>query len=253
MEPLTETILWIAASGSFGGVILGVAARTSHKIRLPILGKLVELGFLGDALVGAGASVAFFFVAGPLLAMSLGGEKTVDDWLKVVSLGVISGLAGIKLLTASSPYILERIVGLDDRLDRVERGSRVGDLLRRAESLAASSRLDQALATYDDALKIDPHSESALLGKAAVLFDRTKWDEAITVAARALDLNPSSARGYYDRARYKNACGKYAKEDILQDLRSAVTLDPLFRNYAALHDPHFENLRHDEEFRRIVE
>ena len=46
--------------------------------------------------------------------------------------------------------------------------------------------------------------------------------------------------------------GKYAKDDVLQDLRSAITLDAQCKHFAAFHDPYFEGLRQDEGFRKVV-
>ena len=250
---LTSIVGLIAASGSFGGLILGVVVRTSHKLRIPFSGKLIEIGFVGDALVGAGASIGAFFLAAPLFNMNLGGEKTLDEWVKIASFGVLAGLAGIKLLTNTSHHLNERIGVLDDRLEQIARGEKVNELVRRAEYLAAANRLEHALATYGAALTINPRSEPALIGKAKVFGERSQWDQALNAVSRILEVNPSSKRAYYHRARYKNMAGKYTKEEILQDLRSAISLDPHYKNYAALHDPHFESLREDDDFRRIVE
>ena len=253
MEALISTILVIAVSGSFGGIILGLAKRTSHKIRMPIIGKLIEIGFLGDILVGAGASVALFFVAAPLLDITFADGQTQTQWIKIVSLGVISGLAGMKILTSTASHIVWRLAVLDDRMERVERAETVNEFVRRADGLVADNRLEHALATYDEALAINPRNEQALIGKAGVYAERSQWDKAISTVSRILQIDPSSKRAYYHRARYKNMAGKYPKEEILQDLKSAVLLDAHYKNYAALHDTHFENLRADEEFRRIVE
>ena len=181
------------------------------------------------------------------------GDKTQDEWLRIVSLGVLSGLAGVKLLTGRKSHIIERIAVLDDRIEGVEKGGKVNELIRRADSLAADNRLEHALATYNEVLSIDPRNEPAQFGKARVYGERSQWDKVISTVSRILATNPSSKQAYYERARYKNMAGKYAKEEVLQDLKSAVSLDPHFKNYAALHDQYFENLREDDDFRRIVE
>lgn len=253
MDPLTSTILVIAVSGSAGGIILGMTARTSHKLRIPLTGRLIEIAFLGDALVGAAASVALFFVTGPLFNLTLTQEMAHDHWIRVIALGVLSGLAGMKILASSSSHIFERISVLDDRMEQLEKGRKTHELIRQAESLAAENRLEHALARYTEALRINPRNEDALLGKARILNDRCKWDEAITTVSKVLAVNPSSERAYYDRACYKNATGKHAKEEILQDLKSAVTLDPLYKTYAALRDNHFQNLQDDESFRSLIQ
>ena len=252
MNPLTATLLAIGVSGSVGGIILGITQRTSHKIRVPLFAELLELGFLGDALVGAGGAIAVLFFAAPLLDLNLTEGHTVDQWLRIISLGVLSGLAGVKLLTTRTSHILERLTLLDDRVERVNIREKLNDLLRRADSLALENRLEHALAKYDEALRTDRRCDAAYLGKAKVLHDRCKWDAAISVLSELLAMNPSSDRAFYLRACYKSAAGKYRKEEILQDLRTAVGIDPLYKTYAALQEKHFENLRDDREFRNIV-
>ncbi|MFQ5462587.1 MAG: tetratricopeptide repeat protein [Phycisphaerae bacterium] len=253
MDPLTARLLVIVLSGSAGGIILGMTVRTSHKLRIPFTGRLLEIAFLGDALVGAAASVALFFVTGPLFDLTLTQEMASDQWIKVMALGVLSGLVGMKVLATSSGHVFERISVLDDRMAQLEKGRKTQELIRKAESLAAENRLEHALARYAEALRIDPRNEDALLGQAQILCDRCKWDEAVTTVSKVLAVNPSCERAYYDRACYKNATGKYEKEEILQDLKSAVTLDPLYKTYAALQDNHFQNLRDDERFQSLVQ
>ena len=252
MQPLTATLLAIVASGSIGGILLGMILKTSHKIRIPFIGQLLELGFLGDGLVGAGASMAVFFLAAPLLDISVIGERALDQWLKIISLGVFSGILGIKLVTASATHVVVRLAGLEDRVEQIVIRERLNEITGHAESLATEKRFEHALAKYDEALRIDPRSEVAHIGKALVLFNRCKWDEAINTLSNFLETNPSADRAYFDRACYKSASGKYRKAEILQDLKSAITLDPMYKTYAALQNKHFENLRNDEEFRKIV-
>ncbi len=53
--------------------------------------------------------------------------------------------------------------------------------------------------------------------------------------------------------RYQNSTGKHSKDVILQDLKSAVVLDPTYGESAAVEDNHFDNLRQDEGFKSIVQ
>ena len=252
MIPLTTTLLAIGVSGAVGGTILGITQRTSYKIRLPLLATLLELGFVGDALIGAASAVAVLFFAAPLLDLSLTEEHTVDLWLKIISLGVLSGLAGVKLLTTRNSHILERLTLLDDRVDHTHNREKLNDVLCRAASLALENRTEHALAKYDEALRTVPRCEAAYLGKAKILHDRCKWDGAISTLSRLLEMNPLSDRVFYLRACYKSAAGKYRNEEILQDLKSAVARDPLYKTYAALQEKHFENLRDDPEFHDVI-
>ena len=83
MHPLTATLLAIAVSASLGGILLGITQRTSHKIRVPFRANLLELGFLGDGLVGAGVGLGVFFLAAPLLDLRPVNDQTLDQWVPV--------------------------------------------------------------------------------------------------------------------------------------------------------------------------
>ena len=252
MESLITILAALSAAGAVGGIVVGVVARASHKLRIPFWGKLVELGFLGDALIGGGASLAAYFLLAPLLNMTVSEELTPDNWVQMISLGVLSGFVGVRALSTSKAYIIEKLGSVEERLGHLETESAVAELIHQAECLATNNRPQHALAKYDEALSINPRNEAALLGKASVLCQRCKWDEAIRTVSRVLEVNPSSARAYYDRARYENSTGKHAKEVILQDLKSAIALDPTYRESVALGDNHFDNLRQDEGFKSIV-
>lgn len=252
MDSLTATLLAIGVSGAAGGTILGITQKTSYKVRLPLSAKLLELGFIGDALTGATSAVGVLFFAAPLLDLNLTEGHAVDLWLKIISLGVLSGLAGVKLLTTRTSHIVERLTLLDDRVEHMHIREKLNDVLCCAASLALENRLEHALAKYDEALHTDPRCEAAYLGKAKILHDRCKWDDAIGTLSRLLEMNPSSDRAFYLRACYKSAAGKYRNEEILQDLKIAVARDPLYKTYAALQEKHFENLRDDPEFRNII-
>ena len=51
----------------------------------------------------------------------------------------------------------------------------------------------------------------------------------------------------------QNSTGKHSKDVILQDLKSAIALDPTYRESVALEDNHFDKLRQDEGFKSIVQ
>lgn len=61
MSLLVE-ITALLSAGVFGGFISGMRECAEHKIRLPRSGRRIELGIVGDAVIGAAASVATYTV-----------------------------------------------------------------------------------------------------------------------------------------------------------------------------------------------
>lgn len=161
MHSLTATLIALGVSGALGGILAGITRRTSHKARLPFTGRLVELGFFGDGLVGSGASVATHFLAAPLLQLGSTENSALDHWIQLISISVLAGFLGAKLLTSRTAHLVERLAAAEDQIDRLERRERIHEILRRAESHVTEHRLEHALVTYREVLRIDPGSPSA--------------------------------------------------------------------------------------------
>jgi hypothetical protein len=108
MDELKFILKTIILSGAFGGFVFGLHSGNAYKIRLPITGKTIELGFLGDVLMGIAASVTVFFVAGALFGLQVSEKVTTDSLIKMIALGVVSGFAGIRVLSGMSSKLMER-------------------------------------------------------------------------------------------------------------------------------------------------
>lgn len=250
MPDVSLLIAHIMASGAFGGFVFGLFTRNSYKIRLPLTGNLLEVGFIGDLLVGIGASMTVFFLAGSMFGLKFEGALTAETYIKVIALGVLAGFAGIRLLAGMSNRLLDQISELDSRLDRVEKQDKISELLRQAEFLR-NNNPERSLIIFEKALLIDPENEPALIGKAKALRRLNRFDEAISILTQVIQRNPKAERAYYNRACYKNLSGGYTKDDVLADLKTAASLFGFYRDYA-LDDKDFQSLHEDADFRQIV-
>lgn len=251
MENLQLIFSTIVISGGFGGFVFGLHTGNAYKLRLPITGKTIELGFVGDILVGIAASVTIFFVAGALFGLQVKENFTNECFIKMVALGVVSGFAGIRVLTGMSSKLMERISEIDERIDQVEKVDRIAELIRQADFLL-SNNPDRAKIIYDKALLIDSKSEPAKIGLAKSLRRLNRIKDAISILSEVIELNPNAERAYYNRACYKHLSQEYNKEDILRDLQKAVSLFDFYREYA-LDDVDFKDLREDPDFKRILQ
>ncbi len=239
-------------AGAFGGIAAGIIMRSSNKIRLPFSAtREIELGLLGDGFIGAAASLSICIVAIPAFSLSL-ESPTAEDIVNIISMGVVSGFVGERILKGMALRPDEKLAGLDARLNRIDKRERALELTIRGDELLRSNRISQADATYDQILEFDPENARALIGKAKVQRRRGKWEQAIETLTRLIKSKPTKARAYYNRACYKAQCGKYTTEEALNDLKKAIEFEQYYKEYAP-QDEDFKNLWGNPEFQRIVQ
>jgi len=85
-------------------------------------------------------------------------------------------------------------------------------------------RLDEALASLDQALAIDPHFAKAFGNRGNVLFDLGRYDEALASHDSAIALKPDYAEAYSNRANALRAL--HRPEEALASCDRAIALNP---------------------------
>jgi hypothetical protein len=268
----------ILFAGAFGGFVDGLVHQKTYCLRLGH--RSVDLGSLGDALVGATASVAMFTVAGAVFGIQWNDVAKTEHFIRIVAWGVLSGYAGIRLLNPLSISAVERIatsaakqtmresarqdtemqLALIDAnlyLNRYDMQNR--DLARQGRSADAEGLLKRAEANFDVVLSTAPSNSEALRGKAKIyrrMADRASqpdkakyWDLAIGILSDMIRRDDRAALAYYNRGCYEALTGK--KDDALADLRQAVGISDKLKD-AALADPDFDPIRGDPRFGDIV-
>ncbi|MGI0500993.1 tetratricopeptide repeat protein [Arthrospira platensis CENA650] len=76
---------------------------------------------------------------------------------------------------------------------RSGQGMSAGELLRQANQLKRSGRLDEAIALYHQVIDINPHFAWAYHGLGDALVKQGKLDEAVVQYRRAIEIHPNSA------------------------------------------------------------
>ena len=88
-----------------------------------------------------------------------------------------------------------------------------------------AKELDLALATYEDALKVNPDLAEAYVNKGIVLVNLGRDAEAVAASSRALELNPARPElAYYTRGVANEMLGN--TRAAYNDYRQAAALKP---------------------------
>lgn len=93
-----------------------------------------------------------------------------------------------------------------------------------AETLWKAGRQREALVEINEALRIAPDDELALLRHAQMRLDRAEYEQAHEAARRALDVNPHSADAWAARGKIWHAQGEFDR--AMSDLHHALGLAP---------------------------
>ena len=83
---------------------------------------------------------------------------------------------------------------------------------------------DKALADLDQSLRLDPHSAVAYYNRGDVWIDKGQYNRALDDFDQALRLDPKYAPAYYNRGELWRSKGQ--DDRALEDLNQALRLDP---------------------------
>ncbi|WP_043681379.1 tetratricopeptide repeat protein [Streptomyces xylophagus] len=109
--------------------------------------------------------------------------------------------------------------------------------VEQARTKGDPSRYPQAQAAFTRSLKISPHNENALEGRAALAAARHEFKEALTYADEVLKENPYSERALCSRIDALVELGRYADASKAADLADARKPGiPVFTRYAYVHE-----------------
>jgi stress-induced-phosphoprotein 1 len=89
-------------------------------------------------------------------------------------------------------------------------------------NLYKSKKFDEAIAAYDEAIRLDPTNMTFMSNKAAVYFTTKKYDECIEACLKAVEIGKENRAPYEDRAKaFTRAAKAYEKKG---DLATAIEM-----------------------------
>ncbi|HYT28427.1 MAG TPA: tetratricopeptide repeat protein [Ktedonobacteraceae bacterium] len=113
-----------------------------------------------------------------------------------------------------SRAIKDPLPSFKTKMEWLEEGNRLSDL----------KRYEEALAAYEQAIRLDPDDATAYNNKSAALIKLKRYEEALIALEQAIRLDPKNAVGYTEKGAALDQLGRY--EEALIALVQAVQLDP---------------------------
>jgi tetratricopeptide (TPR) repeat protein len=241
----------------------------------------LDLGSVGDTLIGIGSAFAVFFVLSGLVVIKNNLQQIeLSSIFVLAGMGIVAGAAG----KAIFPML---VIKMKDLIETNKKAANAEKSAVTAQQSAATAQqnveiagkkaddahaeslklLDEAFCStgaafintdkdaaevvYNKALGINPRSFRAKIGLAMVRKRQNKLQEAIDLCTEAININPDYPFAYFNRACYKSLLEKPVINDFIDDLKIAIELDVTFRERAAS-DPDFNAVKDIKEFKEII-
>ena len=250
-----------AAGGAVGGLLRSQEKEEQddrYFFRLCSLEPppaLIDLGILGDTVVGIGGATAAVFLFGGTLKFEPGKPET---FVLLVSVSFIAGVFGRKLVETAG----ERL--LNQAREAAKEAARKESILPAAmaavvsaSQLYSAGQYAEAVKVLDDVIKNSPTYIPAYIEKGRALKKMGQIKEALAAVNQALAMKPADA-GFgnltptllYNRACYK-ALAASPLPDVLADLKQAISGDPTLKADAPK-DEDFKSIWDKKEFLDLV-
>ena len=113
------------------------------------------------------------------------------------------------------------------------------------------NQYEEALQLFEDALRIFPANDNAMVGKAYSLKRLGKVQEAWELMDKLITQKPDFHKAWYNRACYGTLLG-HDKEKILYDLSKAIEFFP-GNKLLSKNDPDFKSFFDDPDFTKITQ
>ena len=249
-----DGIYWLVPIfGALGGTVGGII-RSDNKLELSFFenGSRINLGCLGDTIVGlGGASAVVFLFGGTLLRFN---PKEAESLVLIVSISFVAGAYGRKIVEVAGEKLLRKAREEARQVAKEEAKILVGHPAAVAYTYAARDAINagetaEALQIVSMALQNDPNHAGAWIEEGRALRRLGRVKEALVSLEKALKANPEKAEAFYNRACYNLLLGKSAA-DVAPDLEKAVTLLPKLIEFGPT-DPDLKKVLNTPEIRKI--
>lgn len=104
--------------------------------------------------------------------------------------------------------------------------SKAVNFRRQGQNFLDLKEYDQALAAYNQALKISPDYLKALEGRCSALYNLEQYNEGLKSCDRAIEINPNSFQAWHERGNILNQLGKYRQ--ALESYNKSIAINPSY-------------------------
>lgn len=259
-------ILHVVAGGAIGGSALFLSMRLSDNgsPSRPHEAKGRSTNHWGHAtketlrysFIGVAASAATLAFIDPVFGVNFDQTHglTITSSLRLLSLSILSGFAGIGLIRRLSSAFMQRVESLakeTKELSNTVRNTSHSDWLTdEAIKKFEEKEYDIAIDYASRACDLNSENFRALIVKGRAYHRLGKTGDALKIAEQVVNIAPDYDASFYNRACYKNRLG-YPLNDVLADLRKSISLLPANRQIAAT-DPDFQSIWEDPQFKKLV-
>jgi tetratricopeptide (TPR) repeat protein len=99
-----------------------------------------------------------------------------------------------------------------------------GDYVKQGDEFKNKTDYDQAIAAYNEALRLEPNNAAAYRGRGTSWTFKREYDKALADHDEAIRLEPSNSYGYQDRALTWKSQGKHDR--AIADYTESIRLNP---------------------------
>jgi len=252
---LPETYWLVPLFGAIGGAVGGVL-RNENKLALSMIEvpDRIQLGVVGDICLGLGGACAVVFLFGNTLQID--PKDDARSKLLLISISFLAGVFGKRIVELAGQKLLKqaeekaKAVAQETVTTEVAPPAAATYAFAATELIRTGESIPKALEMAELALRYDPKSIHALIEKARALKRLGKVEEALATIEEALRIRPDEPKSLYNRACYMSILKKNSAE-ILADLKKAFQSLPELREDARK-DPDFESMRSLPEFKNLV-
>jgi tetratricopeptide (TPR) repeat protein len=121
----------------------------------------------------------------------------------------------------------------------------------RGAALAKLQRIEEAIAAYENAIQIKSDFSEAWFGKGVAFVKLQQNEEAIIAYEKAISIKSDFFSAWFGKARCHALQGEI--ELAIESLQQAINLNSERCKEVAKTDPSFEQLRENEQFKKLLE